>query len=69
MTDYILTLEGRDSRPLFFKALVLGLFWECTHEVEHARRFTTRYLASNTLTKNGKHLQGWRVIPAPKETK
>jgi hypothetical protein len=58
---YVLVTES--GRPLYFKLLALGLFWEGTHDVNEARQFSSRPAASKVLRENGKNRQGWRVVP------
>ena len=63
--EYVLIQENRDGSSHYFVRVALGLFWECTIHPREARRFRSRPAASKVLTTNGKHQQGWRVIPAP----
>lgn len=55
-----------DSRNLYFVSLALGLFWECG-PIDRARRFTSRAAAWTFMRKNGKHKDGWRVVPVNDE--
>jgi hypothetical protein len=55
-----------DARKYYFKALALGMFWECTTKRDDAKEFSSRAAASKKLTESGKHRQGWRVVPVTK---
>jgi hypothetical protein len=57
------TVDG-DTRPMYFKSLPLGMFWECTHVPAEAKRMT-RAVASALLRETGKMQQGWRAVPEP----
>jgi len=52
-----------DSRDLYYVRLGLGVFWECASNIGQAFVFKSRARAADVLIKNGKHREGWRVIP------
>ena len=58
-----------DARNIYFKSLPLGMFWECVNKLEDARKFPTRAAASKMMRDNGKHREGWRVIPVSAEAR
>jgi hypothetical protein len=61
MSAFVIVRDDPD-RLLYFIRLGLGVFWECGHNEDEARKFVTRARAAEVMQKAGKHRQGWRVL-------